>query len=176
MLYRPKYCCNCGEKIERVHWNLKTSRRFCELCETDFVLEDWLPRVAVVLVIAFGAIGAAGFLRTEVKEPAPVSRGTVPPAAAADQNPETRNAVAATRPATGQERQTRVSQSNTAANELPPEKGQPKRAGGEERFSFCGAETKKGTPCSRRVRKGERCWQHSGRPSISEADPSGSGR
>lgn len=30
---------------------------------------------------------------------------------------------------------------------------------------YCGAPTKKGTACRRRVKKaGERCWQHKGRP------------
>jgi hypothetical protein len=32
---------------------------------------------------------------------------------------------------------------------------------------YCGAATKKGAPCSRRVKHaGERCWQHQGMPSI----------
>jgi hypothetical protein len=31
---------------------------------------------------------------------------------------------------------------------------------------FCGAQTKKGTPCSRRVKGGGRCWQHAGQPAI----------
>jgi hypothetical protein len=34
---------------------------------------------------------------------------------------------------------------------------------------FCGAVTKKGTPCSRRVKAPGRCWQHAGQPeSVSE--------
>jgi hypothetical protein len=40
---------------------------------------------------------------------------------------------------------------------------------------YCGALTRKGTPCSRRVRKGERCWQHAGLPPMdSEATQRGS--
>jgi hypothetical protein len=31
---------------------------------------------------------------------------------------------------------------------------------------ICGARTKKGTPCSRRVRGPGRCWQHRGMPAI----------
>ena len=30
----------------------------------------------------------------------------------------------------------------------------------DEPVYFCGAQTKKGTPCSRRVKGGGRCWQH----------------
>jgi hypothetical protein len=35
-----------------------------------------------------------------------------------------------------------------------------------EVVSICGARTKKGTPCSRRVRGEGRCWQHRGRPAM----------
>jgi hypothetical protein len=31
-----------------------------------------------------------------------------------------------------------------------------------EKVYFCGAPTKKGTMCSRRVKSGGRCWQHEG--------------
>lgn len=33
---------------------------------------------------------------------------------------------------------------------------------------FCGAITKKGTPCSRRVKSPGRCWQHIGQPKSSD--------
>jgi len=32
----------------------------------------------------------------------------------------------------------------------------------EEAVYICGARTKKGTPCSRRVHQPARCWQHKG--------------
>jgi hypothetical protein len=35
-----------------------------------------------------------------------------------------------------------------------------------EVISICGARTKKGTPCSRRVRGTGRCWQHKGLPAM----------
>ena len=39
----------------------------------------------------------------------------------------------------------------------------------EEQVYLCGAETKKGTPCSRRVHGAVRCWQHKGmRPMIAQ--------
>ena len=44
------------------------------------------------------------------------------------------------------------------AGERPTEPG--------EVVSVCGARTKKGTPCSRRVRGTGRCWQHLGRPAM----------
>ena len=35
-----------------------------------------------------------------------------------------------------------------------------------EIVSICGARTKRGTPCSRRVRGTGRCWQHRGKPAM----------
>jgi hypothetical protein len=40
----------------------------------------------------------------------------------------------------------------------------PTEAG--EIVSICGARTKRGTPCSRRVRGTGRCWQHRGRAAM----------
>jgi hypothetical protein len=45
-----------------------------------------------------------------------------------------------------------------AADERPTEP--------EEVVYICGARTKKGTPCQRRVRGPGRCWQHRGKPAI----------
>jgi hypothetical protein len=36
----------------------------------------------------------------------------------------------------------------------------------EEAVYICGARTKKGTPCSRRVHQPVRCWQHKGLPAM----------
>jgi hypothetical protein len=36
----------------------------------------------------------------------------------------------------------------------------------EEQIYMCGARTKKGTPCSRRVHGPVRCWQHKGLPAM----------
>jgi hypothetical protein len=36
----------------------------------------------------------------------------------------------------------------------------------EEVIYTCGARTKKGTPCLRRVHAPERCWQHKGMPAM----------
>jgi hypothetical protein len=44
------------------------------------------------------------------------------------------------------------------ANERPTEP--------DEVIYICGARTKKGTPCQRRVRAPGRCWQHRGMPAI----------
>ena len=38
-----------------------------------------------------------------------------------------------------------------------------------EKIYFCGAMTKKGTPCSRKVKGGGRCWQHKGQEAMLRA-------
>jgi hypothetical protein len=50
----------------------------------------------------------------------------------------------------------------------PPSKEQPQVSGiaSDEPVYFCGAMTKKGKPCSRRVKTKGRCWQHVGQPSA----------
>ena len=50
MLYKPKFCCQCGEQIQRIDWNLRTSRRFCELCETEFTVYEWMPKIGLYRV------------------------------------------------------------------------------------------------------------------------------
>ncbi len=39
-----------------------------------------------------------------------------------------------------------------------------------EQVYICGARTKKGTPCSRRVQAPVRCWQHKGAPAMLPID------
>jgi hypothetical protein len=43
---------------------------------------------------------------------------------------------------------------------------EPKRDSSTEAVYYCGALTKKGTPCTRRVKSPGRCWQHLGQPSA----------
>jgi hypothetical protein len=40
----------------------------------------------------------------------------------------------------------------------------------EDEVYICGARTKKGTPCSRRVHGPVRCWQHKGSPAMLPID------
>src|SRR5438270_5026795 len=57
MFYRPNFCCNCGEKIERVEWSIFSSRKFCDLCQTEYRAKDFGPKLlAVVVVVVFVAI------------------------------------------------------------------------------------------------------------------------
>ena len=157
MLYKPNFCCNCGEKIERMEWNLLTSRRFCPSCSTELKRHDILPRASVAagglaLMFGFGSLWAGSEAAPAAAIGQPVGIRTAGPSAA-DVQP-----VIEAQPVTAEPNQARVAEPAAPA---------------ESRNSptyFCGALTKKGTPCSRKVKtKGVRCFQHEGRP---EAPPS----
>lgn len=56
--------------------------------------------------------------------------------------------------------------SSTAASGAPTATTTPQPSPVVEQFYTCGARTKKGTPCSRRVHGPVRCWQHKGAPAM----------
>lgn len=158
MLYRPKYCCNCGERIERAEWGLLTSRRFCDFCSTENLGIEWGSRSAAALGLILGVFGFASFFggaendAPARSEPPPVTaekRFLKPPPAE----------VRSTEP---------VSPSAEAPGQALPAQAfvapaEPEKAAPPSAKYFCGYPTKKGTPCSRKVKtKGARCYQHDG--------------
>ena len=177
MLFRPTFCAHCGERIERTEWRLWTSRRFCVVCESEYKGQDLIPRAVVGLGILIGIFGVGSYIKSGppsdhriardpqrfVSKPEPPPIGTVirqeaPPAPI----------VANTLPAQGQ-----VIPSPTVPPVpvyAPPPQYVP-RVEQPEPAHYCGAETKKGTPCARRVKGGGRCWQHVGMPAMAVAAP-----
>lgn len=157
MLYRPKYCCNCGEKVDRLEWRILTSRRFCELCETEFKGTDYVPRAIVVVGLILSIFGFRAMFWP--------SEG--PGAVSASPNPKVTlksNPVPAGSPVVTNEnvRQTlaTVPETSQPGPKTIEQPASPAKTS-EQSTYFCGALTKKGTPCSRRVKtKGKRCWQH----------------
>lgn len=167
MFVKPNYCCNCGDRVERLDWHLWNSKRFCELCETEYLFDEWWPRALVGIILVLGFTGI-GFHYGGTNKPVIVTENTFrsaspqtekkngkkaalspselrPPASAA-----TAPAVETAKPTPGNaERMTEIFPAidNNAAEK-------------EEDVFFCGAMTKKGTACARRVKGGGRCWQH----------------
>ena len=167
MLYRPVFCCNCGEKIVRDEWRLWTSRRFCALCATEHQGAEFLPKaivgigaLAIIFSVASSIRGpnysrdAAGFPTQQTKvslKPPSADRSTASDAGKAVE-PLPRNIDP---------------QPNTKAeiNEQP----QREKRSSEETVYYCGAITKKGTPCTRRVKTKGFCWQHAKSGQIAPA-------
>ena len=183
MLYTPKYCNQCGEKIERENWSARIVRRFCETCEVEFKGHDWLVTSGAAVLLLLGLFGAGNLLFKSEKPPeikpaqlaqsSPVERGGSlrgQKNAAPDPVNEmpTQAAGQTTANQTIQKPPSLVSKPPSPNNQPPaavrasenksPDDGAPDY--------FCGAMTKKGMPCSRRVKGGGRCWQHQGQPAI----------
>ena len=141
-MYRPNFCSECGTKIVRLHWHPWTSRRFCPSCARRLRKE----RLQIPLLLA-GMLLGVGFVTGRALRPKPppliIQRNANSPLAKG----ENAGASAPSAP-------------NTS---LPT----PLL---EEPVYICGARTKKGTPCSRRVHQPARCWQHKGMPAILPAE------
>jgi hypothetical protein len=170
MFYKPKFCCHCGEKIERADWRLWTSRRFCEFCETEFKGEQLFKSAAAAACLLIGALGMAGLFRqpqAPLTEASAVPNNVSRPAAFAPSVPA-KTDMRNERPAEavsdiGNETGGRPPGSDNDQINVSPKSEQPSRAkkSSDKPAYYCGATTKKGTPCSRRVRSsGIRCWQH----------------
>lgn len=178
MSYQPKYCCQCGEKIEDVNRNIFSSPRFCALCVTDFGSSDLIRRVltgigSVLMVLFIGYYFqkpekslnvASNQLKSDVQTVKSVSN---------ERNETTQVQVGKTVqvPARQLNGASPVNQAVTAksmdSNQKPPVKSPVEVS---EATSLCGAPTKKGTPCSRRVKGGGRCWQHEEQTTSASSD------
>jgi hypothetical protein len=145
-MYTPNFCSECGAKLLRLRWHLWTSRRFCQHCARRLRKARFVPALLAVL----GLIGA-GYVAGRVRRPAPpplvIERRSDSPLSDNEQ-PGT-----STLP-----RSSQSEKSQARASEALPSV--------EEVVYLCGARTKKGTPCSRRVHSPVRCWQHKGMSSI----------
>jgi hypothetical protein len=154
-MYRPKFCCECGERVARARWRLWTSRRFCQACGRR------LRRARLARPLAFAAALAAlcfalGRASKPSAPPAVFERGALdlarlpaPDAARAREARQSGAEAQKAEPAYGPD---------GTANERPTDPS--------EVVYICGARTKKGTPCQRRVRGPGRCWQHRGKPAM----------
>lgn len=174
MPYKPKYCCQCGEKIDRVIWKPWTSRRFCGLCETDFTVYDWTIRILFGIGLLLGLFGIGSIFQKPEKQLSLATNQFV--GNVSSSKSETAN-LKNTAPILTNNSNQMSAQANipSSQNQFPvaPLKSNlksPQVESSSKEFSeavyFCGAQTKKGTLCSRRVKGGGRCWQHVGQPAM----------
>lgn len=160
-MYKPNFCAECGTRIERARWRPWTSGRFCEACDGRFRRGRVVRPLAACAVLL-----VAGFTAGRLVQPAPppllVERAQVHASVTPLQllpAPMTKRAAATTdEDAAASATKLPHYGADGTADERPTEAG--------EVVSMCGARTKKGTPCSRRVRGTGRCWQHRGRAAL----------
>jgi hypothetical protein len=136
-VYKPNFCCECGNKTIRLRWHFWQSRRFCASCARRLRKERYLPPL-----LMGAALLVAGFMfgRNRVPPPPPllIERRA--------DSPLNDSGIGSAK--------TDVAATTTQAQTT------------EEEVYICGARTKKGTPCSRRVHGPVRCWQHKGMPAM----------
>ncbi len=153
-MYRPNFCSECGARILRLHWYAWTSRRFCDGCSKRLIKQRLKnPLVGVIALLGIGMIiGRAG-------RPAPppliIERSATSPLYKPQGN--------------GASGETDKPPPNAESTNSPPTQNS-QATPGEELVYICGARTKKGTPCARRVHSAVRCWQHKGSPAILPTD------
>lgn len=163
MFFRPKFCANCGEKIERVEWGPLTSRRFCPVCESEFKGQDLIPRAIVGIGILTGVFGVGSYLKSGAAAENRLAKLQQPVAAAPGVAASNVSSDTAKATNSGPQPKTVAALPTAAqASKTKPEMREPQY--------FCGAETKKGTPCSRRVKGNVRCYQHLGMAAMLPAE------
>jgi hypothetical protein len=141
-MYKPNFCAECGSKLLRLRWHLWTSRRFCQHCARRLLK----ARLTQVFLISLALLGA-GYVVGRARRPVP------PPLTIIRKSDSPLNDQLATQPSNNSSSNSTQTKVSTAATI-------------EEPVYLCGARTKKGTPCSRRVHGPVRCWQHKGMPSM----------
>lgn len=176
MIFRPSYCANCGEKIERKEWHLWTSRRFCQVCESEFKGQDLIPRFVFLVAVLIGGVNGWDYLKRGTgadagltKQAKSVERPMASVAAnsgaaltpANDNAPASQMAMAANTP---------QSTPRSLADMQPSKTVTRGKDEADGVMYYCGAQTKKGTPCSRRVKGNIRCFQHTGMPAMLPPD------
>ena len=177
MFYKPKFCCNCGGGIERVDWRLWTSRRFCDVCEVEQKGHVLLNRLLVGSLLLFGIFGVGSYFQGHdagiSKTAAAIPGGSGPRRAIAIESKQQTTRVEPDSFGMEIGRPDLNSVVGTAAGQqiASTSKEQPaiRKIASDAPIYFCGAMTKKGKPCSRRVRSDHRCWQHTGQPSAATA-------
>lgn len=164
MFYTPKFCNNCGEKIERAEKSWTDSGRFCDVCKHDYVLKERLPQIFVVLMALVGVFGIGSYWRGGEKPVSVASKQFT----AANASKTTVNAAPQSNSNSGAPQnnvRTNAINAPTPAAKTPSKQTESAPLSDQPTY-FCGAPTKKGSPCSRRVKGGGRCWQHQGQNAM----------
>lgn len=139
-MYRPNFCCECGARILRLRWHFWTSRKFCRECSQRLLKQRLkVPLAASIVLFSLGMI--MGRARRPAPPPLIIERTANSPLSDSAIKTKTEENSAGASSSTTSDSQSTIN---------------------EELIYICGARTKKGTPCSRRVHSPVRCWQHKG--------------
>ena len=145
---RPNFCANCGARLTRKGWRPLLAGARCVDCASRLGRSATKP----FMVVAILTIAAFGFGRYLRPSPPPL----IIHRAANSPLPDTPVDFEAVSKGTANNRHSSSLDSVATADDT---------------VYICGARTKKGTPCRRRVHTaGERCYQHKGMPAMVSLD------
>jgi hypothetical protein len=163
MLFRPSFCAHCGEKIERSDWGIFTSRRFCPVCESEFKGQDLIPRAIVAGGVLIGVLGLGSYLKSGNAAETRVAKFAQQPII---ERPAVTAQLTAQQPPAAQAQTVPASNVAAVPRTVPVAPPPAAKTTPQDVVYMCGAQTKKGTPCSRRVHGPIRCYQHLGMPPM----------
>ena len=157
-MYRPNFCAECGERLASRDWRARVfslsgvfaGALWCDDCAHrlgQYGFARVARPIATISIIAISSFALGRYLRP-APPPLIISRAANSPLS---DLPVTFNDTA---------RATNRKESDSTNQDV---------AGVDRQDAayICGARTKKGTPCRRRVHAaGERCFQHKGMPAI----------
>ena len=140
------FCRNCGARLTRKGWRLWLRGALCDDCATRPGVNNRSRTLIVIALLAAAAFAFGRYLRPS-PPPLIIQRAANSPLSDA---PLDLNSIA--------KRGSGISSQNVAPQTSATD---------DEAAYICGARTKKGTPCRRRVHvAGERCYQHKGRTAM----------
>ena len=140
------FCAECGERLPRKGWRLWLRSRFCEHCAQRLGAFMAFRTAFVVGLVATGAFSFGRYLRPS-PPPLIIQRLANSPLSDLPINLD-------------QNQSTSRNPANKSTDAATPQAS-------DDTVYICGARTKKGTPCHRRVHvAGERCFQHKGMPAM----------
>lgn len=163
MFYKPKFCSECGQRIIREEWSFRHSRQYCDLCSTDHQVSELWNKWSVLLIPILLVGSAFVSFRSQRGEPAPAGVQNVPRTlkSSSANEPESRSIAEKSPTESGEpvSRPERAPEQDPKISRVSDTKQRANLAD-EEKIFKCGAPTKKGTPCTRRVKTPGPCWQH----------------
>jgi len=146
-MYRTNFCVECGERLARGGWRAWIGARFCVECGRRLGRNGLAKPIAIIAIVGVLAFALGRSLRPTAP-PLLIQRAA--------------NSPLSDLPVS-------LNDSLRTANRKD---GNPKNSSqivssADDPVYICGARTKKGTPCHRRVHTaGERCFQHKGMSSL----------
>lgn len=143
-MHFTNFCTTCGAPLSRKGWRLWLRGPICPDCAQ----RRGAPRIRSIVAVT--AIVMAAFALGRSLRPAPppltIHRAANSPLSDLPVN---------------------LSEITRRGDSNPGRSDSSSTAGVDDMVYLCGARTKKGTPCKRRVHvAGDRCYQHKGRPAM----------